>query len=137
MCGRIGRSIAYSGQNELSCSIVADRARDARYMALEQSITSTDGPPQPMSEILNDPEIRRRRVLYRAAHRGTKEMDWLLGRFAEAEVESFDGADLNAFEQFLALPDPDIQEWLLNPNAALPNGSALDFVQRLKRFHDL
>lgn len=64
-------------------------------------------------------------------------MDWLLGRFAEAEVGSFDSVELEAFEQFLALPDPDIQEWLLNPSAALPNGPALDFVQRLKRFHDL
>jgi len=85
----------------------------------------------------NDPDTRRRRVLFRATHRGTKEMDWLLGRFAESQVAKFDDAELDAFEQFIALPDPDIQEWLLNPQAAQPGGQTLTFIQRIKLFHDL
>lgn len=90
-----------------------------------------------MSETTNDPETRRRRILYRAAHRGTKEMDWLLGRFAEAEVASFDKEELEAFEAFLSLPDPDIQEWLMDPEAPQPHGQAGQFVERLKKFHDI
>lgn len=90
-----------------------------------------------MSELQNDPDTRRRRVLFRATHRGTKEMDWLLGRFAESEVEKFDETELGAFEQFIALPDPDIQEWLLDPQAIQPVGPTLAFVQRIKSFHDL
>lgn len=90
-----------------------------------------------MSELQNDPETRRRRLLFRATHRGTKEMDWLLGRFAESEVEKFDDDELAAFEEFITLPDPEIQEWLLNPTASQPDGMALAFVERIKSFHDL
>ena len=88
-----------------------------------------------MPEQANDPETRRRRALYRAAHRGTRELDWLLGRFAEAEVGGFDENELAAFEEFLSLPDPDIQEWLMDPDAPQPHGVAAEFVKRLKQFH--
>ncbi len=53
--------------------------------------------------------MRRRRALYRAQHRGTKEMDHLLGRFAEARLAEMDDAALGLFETLLALPDPDLQ----------------------------
>lgn len=90
-----------------------------------------------MAEQQNDQDIRRRRILYRAAHRGTKEMDWLLGRFAEAEVVGMNEKELEAFEQFLALPDPEIHAWLMTPGVAQPNGFAGELVIRLKQFHDL
>ena len=85
----------------------------------------------------NELDARRRRAHYRAGHRGTKEMDWLLGRFAEAELGGMAGDELDAFEEFLALPDPDIQGWLLTPGMPAPDGLAGDFVARLKQFHDL
>ena len=44
---------------------------------------------------------KRRRVLYRAEHRGTKEMDWLLGRFAQHSVPGMDVATLDQFEALL------------------------------------
>lgn len=90
-----------------------------------------------MSETRNDLDARRRRTLYRAVHRGTKEMDWLLGRYAEAEVSGMNLSDLEGFEEFLALPDSDIHEWLMNPSAMQPNGTAGEFVARLKSFHNL
>ena len=90
-----------------------------------------------MPDTPSDLDARRRRAHYRAGHRGTKEMDWLLGRFAEAELGGMDSDDLNAFEEFLALPDPDIESWLLIPGTPAPDGSAGDFVARLKRFHEL
>lgn len=91
----------------------------------------------PTSVQRNDLDILRRRILYRAAHRGTKELDWLLGRYAEAEIAAMDEPDLVAFEEFLALPDPDIHHWLMAPDAVRPQGPAGEFVTRLKRFHDL
>lgn len=57
---------------------------------------------------MTDLEIRRKRALYRSSHRGTKELDLMLGRFASARVPSMDDAQLAEFEQLLALPDPDI-----------------------------
>jgi antitoxin CptB len=62
-------------------------------------------------------EIRRKRALYRASHRGTKELDLILGRYAEAHVPGMDEATLKEFEQFLALPDPDIDLWIRGSDA--------------------
>ncbi len=62
-------------------------------------------------------EIRRKRALYRANHRGTKELDLILGRYAEASVSLMDEARLAAFERFLALPDPDIDFWIRGAGA--------------------
>jgi antitoxin CptB len=67
-------------------------------------------------------EIRRKRALYRAGHRGTKELDLILGRYAEARVPGMDEARLTAFEQLLALPDPDIELWIRGASA--PDGVA-------------
>jgi antitoxin CptB len=67
-------------------------------------------------------EIRRKRALYRAYHRGTKELDLILGRYANERVPGMDEARLTAFEQFLALPDPDIDQWIRGCKA--PDGVA-------------
>ena len=76
---------------------------------------------------------RRRRVLYRASHRGTKEMDLMLGRFAEAWIAQCDEAELAAFEELLAEPDPDLAQMLLAPEST--SDSAL--VHAIRRFHGL
>jgi len=58
-----------------------------------------------------DLETRRRRLSYRAWHRGTLEMDLLLGGFADSHVERFDAEQLRRFELLLNQPDPDIFAW--------------------------
>jgi len=59
----------------------------------------------------DDIEIRRRRAAYRACHRGTKEMDVILGRFAEAKLPRMTAEELDGFERLLALPDPQLAQW--------------------------
>ncbi len=59
----------------------------------------------------DDIEIRRRRAAYRACHRGTKEMDFILGRFAEAKLPRMTLSELDGFERLLALPDPLLSQW--------------------------
>ena len=59
-----------------------------------------------------DREIRRKRLSFRAWHRGTKEMDLILGRFADAHLAGFDDAELDAFERVSALPDIELYKWL-------------------------
>jgi antitoxin CptB len=61
---------------------------------------------------MNELDIRKKRALYRASHRGTKELDFMLGRFAEVHVPAMAPEALTAFEQFIALPDPDIDQFL-------------------------
>jgi len=60
-----------------------------------------------------DIALRRRRLRYRAWHRGTKEMDLLLGPYADARLEAMDTAELDRFETFIDEADTDLQKWLL------------------------
>lgn len=79
---------------------------------------------------------RRKRALYRACHRGTKEMDWLLGRYAKAKLETMDGDELEVFEKLLSLPDPDIEHWITHAPQASPEDVGA-IVGRLRVFHNL
>lgn len=81
-------------------------------------------------------EIRRRRALYRAQHRGTKEMDWLLGRYADAHLAAMVDPDLTTFEQLLALPDPELQAWLLD-GASYARSELAPLVDRIRAHHGL
>jgi antitoxin CptB len=57
-------------------------------------------------------EIRRKRLLFRSWHRGTREADLILGRFADAYVAGFDEAQLDRYEALLDCADPDIFAWV-------------------------
>src|SRR5665213_908302 len=57
-------------------------------------------------------DVRRRRLLFRATHRGTQENDLMLGGFVRAHMATMDDADLIALEALLDLPDPDLADWL-------------------------
>lgn len=57
-------------------------------------------------------ETQKKRALYRSWHRGQKEMDVLLGRFADQHLDGFDEAMLLHYELVLDLPDPDLFSWL-------------------------
>ena len=57
-------------------------------------------------------EYRRKRLRFRAWHRGTKEADLLLGPFADASLDSLDEDGLAGFEALLARSDPEIVDWM-------------------------
>jgi antitoxin CptB len=70
------------------------------------------------STAMSDPLAqRRRRAIYRASYRGTKEMDWLLGKYGAAKIPGMTEAELADFERMLTLPDPQLQGWLMNDGA--------------------
>ena len=58
------------------------------------------------------PEIRRKRLSFRSWHRGTRESDLILGRFADAHVAGFDEAQLDRYEALLECTDADIFDWV-------------------------
>jgi antitoxin CptB len=64
-------------------------------------------PPEPISA-----EIRRRRILFRATHRGTFENDLLIGGFVKPRIATMTAAELDALEAVMDLPDPDLADWL-------------------------
>jgi antitoxin CptB len=57
--------------------------------------------------------IRRKRLRYRAWHRGTKEMDLILGPFADANIEGYDMAALDRLEALMDEEDPPLLKWVL------------------------
>ncbi|HZH27575.1 MAG TPA: succinate dehydrogenase assembly factor 2 [Azospirillaceae bacterium] len=68
----------------------------------------------PMSETATrEPvEVRRKRLQFRSWHRGTREMDLLMGSFADKNLGDFDHAQLDAYEALLELSDPDLYNWI-------------------------
>ena len=57
-------------------------------------------------------DARRRRLLFRAWHRGTREMDLMMGRFADIWIPRLSEAELADFEGLIAVPDPQLYDWL-------------------------
>ena len=55
---------------------------------------------------------RRRRILFRAWHRGMREMDLILGNFASAEIETLSDAELADFEELLEPEDQKVFSWV-------------------------
>ena len=84
----------------------------------------------------DDVESRRRRAGFRAGHRGTKEMDWLLGRFADAHVAKMTEELLSQFERMLLLPDPELHDMIVYPEIQ-PAGEFAELVRRMRMFHGL
>jgi antitoxin CptB len=83
-----------------------------------------------------DLEPRKRRAAYRAAHRGTKEMDILLGRFSDARLAAMSAQELAEFEALLASPDPELQRWIMDGNS-VPDDRVAGLVGELRAFHQL
>lgn len=65
---------------------------------------------QPQVETI---ENWRKRLTFRAWHRGTREMDLLIGSFAEKYINGFDKEDLAIFEEILINNDPDVYDWII------------------------
>ena len=55
---------------------------------------------------------RRRRLLFRATHRGTKEADLMIGGFVARSIAAFTEAELDELEAVLEHLDVDLAEWL-------------------------
>lgn len=57
-------------------------------------------------------EIRRRQLRYRSWHRGTRELDLVLGPFADAGLTALSAEQLDRYAALLENSDPDIFGWV-------------------------
>lgn len=68
-----------------------------------------------------DVVTKRKRLIFRSWHRGTQEIDLLLGRFADTHLPSFDDKQLDAYARFLNNSDPDIYNWITEQEPLPPS----------------
>jgi antitoxin CptB len=63
---------------------------------------------------------RRRKILFRAWRRGMREMDLVMGRFADASLPAMSDGELDEFERLLEAPDPQVLAWITGEEATPP-----------------
>jgi antitoxin CptB len=81
-----------------------------------------------------DRAIQRKRLIYRATHRGTKEADTIIGGFVAQNVASMSGDELDQLEDLLNQTDTDVMDWLQD-RKPLPTGKMAAVLERLKAYH--
>ncbi|HKH33313.1 MAG TPA: succinate dehydrogenase assembly factor 2 [Beijerinckiaceae bacterium] len=81
-----------------------------------------------------DLDPRRRRILFRAWHRGIREMDLIMGRFADAAIDTMSDTELDDFERLIEVPDRDLFRWITGEDATPSNYDTAIF-RRVKTFH--
>ncbi len=87
-----------------------------------------------VGSVHEDLAMRRQRAQYRAEHRGTREMDFLLGRFARARVGQMKDRELTCFEKLLTLPDPELAGALIDETGDFETETA-SMIEQISRFH--
>ena len=79
-------------------------------------------------------DVRRRRIKFRAWHRGMLETDLLLGRFADAQIENLSESELDDFEALLEAIDRDVFAWATGETPT-PEGYDTLLFRRIVAFH--
>ncbi len=82
-----------------------------------------------------DRETRIKRLRLRSWRRGTKEIDLLLGRFADQAAPELPDAEIGAFERLLEVEDHDIYAWILNMRT--PSETHRPLIERIQAFHNI
>ena len=77
---------------------------------------------------------RRRRLLFRAWHRGMREVDLITGRFADAHIGTLTGAEVTEFERLMDVPEPDLLNWVMGA-VETPADYDTPLFRRLCEFH--
>ena len=78
-------------------------------------------------------DVRRRKLLFRAWHRGLREVDLILGGFADRHVETLNEAELSEFEILMNVPDGELLAWLTG-EADVPPSLDGPLFRRLRQF---
>jgi antitoxin CptB len=97
------------------------------FWALERNM-----PTQQASDLsLN---ARQRRILFRSWHRGMREMDLILGRFADAQIGNLSESELDDYEFLLEAQDRDVFSWLTG-EAEIPSLYDTPVLRKIRAFH--
>jgi antitoxin CptB len=80
-------------------------------------------------------EVRRRRVRFRCWHRGTKELDLLMGPFVDRYLGELTSPQLDQIEDLLTRPDLDLYNWITR-REAIPSDADCEVLRLIVEFHN-
>ena len=83
---------------------------------------------------MTNKEILKRQIIYRSNHRGTKEMDLLLGNFVKKYINKFNDAELKDLEKLLIIEDEIIYKWYFEKKSdnSIPNTKVSAMLKNFK-----
>ncbi len=77
-------------------------------------------------------ENKRKQLIFRSWHRGTREMDLIMGSFADKNIAHFTEEEIKLYDDVLQMPDPDLYDWVSGrkkPPADIMNAVLEKFIQ--------
>lgn len=77
---------------------------------------------------------RRKKLLFRAWHRGIKEVDIVLGTFADAHLPAMSEEELDLFEHLMDAPDRELFKWISGEEET-PENYRSRVIDRIAAFH--
>jgi antitoxin CptB len=78
-------------------------------------------------------DARRKRLLFRCWHRGTKELDLIIGGFADAHLAMLSEAELDQLEKIIEAPEPELYAALISDGPA-PQDVAGEVFVKMRSF---
>jgi len=78
-------------------------------------------------------DAARRKLLFRSWHRGMREMDLILGSFADAHIDALNEEELAQYERLLEIPDPTLLPWVIGEQP-VPDMAEGRILQRIVAF---
>ena len=83
---------------------------------------------------MTNKEILKKQIIYRSTHRGTKEMDLLLGNFVKKNIDYFDTEDLKNLEKIMHMEDEILYGWYFNKrsNYIIPDNKVSKMLKKFK-----
>ena len=87
-----------------------------------------------MSEPLAALDTRRRLIRFRCWHRGMREVDLLMGQFADATIADLSLHELDDLEALMEAQDRDVFAWLTG-ETPIPSAFDTPVFRRLRAFH--
>ena len=83
---------------------------------------------------MNNIDLLKKKIVFRSEHRGTKEMDLLLGTFVRKYINEFSLKELEQLEDLLSISDDNIYKWYLskNPKNVIPQNRVSNLLKSFK-----
>jgi len=83
---------------------------------------------------MNNKEIIIKKIIYRSSHRGSKEMDLLLGKFVKKIIKDLSYSNLKELEKILEIEDEVLFQWFFNKQDSylIPNNKISQLLRNFK-----